>query len=353
MSSFKKLAGVDAHRRRLLFHFGSAAALGAATGLPGVSLAQASAPAREAATLASGSAGYTWALPFVAETGGYWQARNVDLKVLDFPTGRDSMQALLAGSANFSTTTDTPVVFAVLQGLKPQILANFSRYSHDMKIVARQGSGIDAKTPASLKGKRVGTPAGTSGQYALARYLDYAGLAGSDITQVNLAPTDLIGALVRGDIDAFSWTAQAGNAALRQSQGTAYFLTQDGYEKFFRSHQLLLVNQDTLQNRQALVRQAIAALLDAEKRIAEDPDWAELIAARIRSTPAEVKAATSVFEFKLGFDDSFVDDLVKQAQWAIDAKLVPAPRQDLRTLFRAAIQAAPLAAAAPDRVRLA
>jgi sulfonate transport system substrate-binding protein len=349
MSSYKKLASIDTARRRLLFHIGAVAAAGAAGALPGVTLAQ----SREQATLASGSAGYTWALPFVAESAGYWKARNVDLKVLDFPTGRDSMQALLADSANFSTTTDTPVVFAVLQGLKPGILANFSRYSYDMKIVARDGSGIAADKPASLKGKKVGTPAGTSGQYALAKYLEFAQLSASDITQVNLAPTDLIGALVRGDIDAFSWTAQAGNAALRQSGGKAYFLTQDGYEKYFRSHQLLLVNQNTLDSRQALVKDAIGALLDAERRIAEDPAWPELIAARIRSTPAEVKQATSVFEFKVGFDDSFIDDLVNQAKWAIDAKLAPAPAGDLRALFRAAIKDAPLSAAAPDRVKLA
>lgn len=349
MSSFKKLATIDTARRRLLFNIGVAATAGVAgVSLPRAVLAQ----AREQAVLASGSAGYTWALPFVAESAGYWKDRNVDLKVLDFPTGRDSMQALLAGSANFSTTTDTPFVFAVLQGLKPGVLANFSRYSYDMKIAAREGSGIKADDPASLKGKKVGTPAGTSGQYALARYLDFAGLGQRDVTQVNLAPTDLIGALVRGDIDAFSWTAQAGNAALRQSGGKAYFLTQTGYEKFFRSHQLLLVNQNTLDNRGPLVRDAIAALLDAEKRIAQDPAWPELIAARIRSTPAEVKQATSVFEFKVGFDDSFIEDLVVQAQWAIDNKLSPKPAGDLRALFRAAIKDAPLAAAAPERVTL-
>ncbi len=43
--------------------------------------------------------------------------------------------ALLAGSADFSTSTDTPFIFAALQGLKPIVLINYSRYSRDMKIV--------------------------------------------------------------------------------------------------------------------------------------------------------------------------------------------------------------------------
>ncbi|CAM3815195.1 ABC transporter substrate-binding protein [Bordetella tumulicola] len=346
MGSSANNTSINLSRRRVL-QFGAAAV--STVALPGLSLAQ----TREQATLASGSAGYTWALPFVAEGAGYWKANNVDLRVLDFPTGRDSMQALLAGSANFSTTTDTPLVFAVLRGLKPSILANFSRYSYDMKIVAREGSGIVADQPASIKGKKIGTPAGTSGQYALAKYLEFAKLSTSDVQQVNLAPTDLIGALVRDDIDAFSWTAVAGKAAIRQSGGKAFVLTQDGYEKFFRSHQLLLVNQNTLETRQPLVKDAIAALLAAERRMAQDPTWPALIASRIRSTPEEVKEATAVFEFKLGFDKSFLDDLVTQAKWAIDAKLAPAPAGDLRALFRAVIETAPLQAAAPDRVTLA
>lgn len=344
----KEALPLDTTRRSLLLRMGAATAVGAAGALPSALWAQ----QREQAVLASGSAGYTWALPFVAENAGYWKKHNVDLRVQDFPTGRDSMQALLAGSAQFSTTTDTPFVFAVLQGLKPRVLVNFSRYSFDMKIVAGERSGIDPNNPASLKGKKIGVPAGTSGQYALAKYLEYAKLEPGDITTVNLAPTDLIGALVRGDIDAFSWTAQAGNAAVRQSGGKVVFLTQTGYDKFFRSHQLLLVNQATIDGRKPLLTDAVQALLDAEKHIHTDANWASVIAPRIRSTAEEIKRDTSTFEFKVEFNNSFLNDLVSQAQWAIDAKLAPRPAGDLRELFRSAIHDATLKSIAPERATL-
>src|ERR1700722_12399582 len=91
-----------------------------------------------AATMAYGSTGYTWSVPMVAEGMGAWQRLGVDLKAIDFPTGRDSMQALLAGSADFSASTDTPLVLAALQGLRPIVLVNYSRYTRDMKIVVRK-----------------------------------------------------------------------------------------------------------------------------------------------------------------------------------------------------------------------
>ena len=263
-----------------------------------------------------------------------------------------TMQALLGSSANFSTTTDTPLVFAVLQGLKPSVLVNFSRYSYDMKIVASERSGIDPKNPASLKGKKIGTPVGTSGQYALAKYLEFAKLSPGDITQINIAASDLVGALVRGDIDAFSWTAQAGNAAIKQSGGKVVFLEQKGFEKFFRSHQLLLVNQATLSSRKPLLADAVNALLDAEKHIHSDSNWPDQIAGRIRSSPQEIRDFTSTFEFKVEFTKSFIDDLVSQAQWAINNKLAPAPKGDLRALFRSVISDETLKSIRPDRVKL-
>lgn len=349
MDSRKRSGGVDQARRRMLQHISILGASSVLGTLPSLGFTK----GLERATLAYGSTGYTWAVPFLAENAELWSKHNVDLKVVDFPSGRDSLQALLANSANFSTSTDTPFVFAILQGLKPLALANYSRYSYDMKIVVNQNSGIRADAPDSLKGKKIGTPPGTSGHYALAKYLEFANLKTSDITQVNLGPADLIGALIRGDIDAFSWTAQAGNAAVKQSGGKVFFMTQDGYEKHFRSHQLLLTNHSTYNERKPLLDSAVAALLDAEKRIASDPAWPSLIAARVRSTPEEIKSFTSTYEFELLFDDSFVNDLVSQAEWAIGAGLVAEPKQDLRTVFRAAIADQPLKALAPSLVTLA
>ena len=334
--------------RRRLVQVGALAAATLLVGQP-----RRSAAAALQGTLAYGSTGYTWAVPFVAEVGGYWQQQGLALKSLEFPTGRDAMQALLAGSANFSTTTDTPLVLAVLRGIKPRVLVNFSRYSYDMKIVAGERSGIDPDVPASLKGRKVGTPAGTSGQYALARYLAFAGLQRGDVTEVHLAPGDLIGALSRGDIDAFSWTAQAAQAALRQTGGKARLLRQDGYETFFRSHQLLLVNDATFEKQQPLVDAVVRALLEAEQRIAADPAWPELISPRLRISADEIRqATTSVFEFQSRFDEAFLDDLVTHARWAIEAGLSKAPDGDLRALFRSVLVEAPLKAVAPGRVTL-
>jgi sulfonate transport system substrate-binding protein len=324
----------------------------AASGLASLSGARSASAQQMKATLAYGSTGYTWAVTFVAEALGTWKNAGVDLSVVDFPTGRESMQALLAGSAEFSASTDTPFIFAALQGLKPLILVNYSRYSRDMKIVVRKEGGIDPMTPASLKGKKIATRVGTSGQYMLAKYLEMAGLSIKDVTVIDMSPNDMTIATVRGDVDGFSWTSQAAVVADRQAPGKVAVMTQEGLEKHFQSHQLLLTSERVVREKPQLAAAAVKALFDAEARMASDPNWAALIAARVRTTPQEITAATKDFEFKIGFDERFIDDLVAQAEWAIAAGLSKKPEGDLRALLRSLVYTGPVKAAHPERVTI-
>ncbi|QND71411.1 ABC transporter substrate-binding protein [Tardiphaga robiniae] len=332
-------------RRNLLIGAGATAATGL-LGTPAI------AQARSKAVLAYGSTGYTWALPYVAEAAGLWEKANVDLTTSSFETGRDAMQALLSGSADFSASTDTPLVFAALTGLRPVAVINYSRYSRDMKLAVRKGGVIDPKNPASLKGRKIATRIGTSGQFFLAKYLELAGLKLQDVTVIDLAPNNMTTALARGDIDGFAWTSQTVGVAQKQSNGQVDEMTLDGIEKYFQSHQLLLTTERVLKDKPNLVDTAVKVFLQAEARIASDKNWPQIIADRIKTPAGDITEATSTFTFKLTFDDRFVDDLVSQAQWAIDAGLAKPPKGELRPLLRNLVVDAPVKAAQPGRVTL-
>ena len=333
-------------RRRMLQGIGGAAL---APALPFAALAA----DKLKASFAYGSIGYIWSVAHIAQNTGAWKQAGVELETIDFPTGRAAMQALLAGSADFATATDTPVVFAALRGLKPIVLASYSRYSFDMMVTVRKDRGIDAATPASLKGKRIGTTLGTSGQYMLDRYLEMAGLKMSDIELINMKPADLVTATAKGELDGFSWTSRAARLAAAQSKGMTTTMVQDGLEKLFQSHQLLLTNEKVVKERPQLLQPAVQAMLAAENYINKNPNWPNLVTERTRTSADEISKSTSVYEFQVRFDQRFLDDLVAEAQWAIRSKLVPSPGGDLKALMRSVIHDAPLKALRPDRATLA
>jgi ABC-type nitrate/sulfonate/bicarbonate transport system substrate-binding protein len=332
-------------RRQLLQGFAAASILPLAP-------ASLRAQERQTATMAYGSTGYTWSTTFLAEAIDSWKDNGVDLKAVDFPTGRDSMQALLAGSAQFSTATETPLIFAAMRGLRPIIVVDYSRYSRDMKIVVRKDRGIDPQRPASLKGKTIATQVGTSGQYMLARYAEMAGISIKDVTIVDMSPTNMIAATNRGDVDGFSWTREAAITAERQSGDKVTVMTQEGLDRFFRSHELLLTTEAVIKAQPKLVDAAVKALLAAQDYMKGHSNWPELIAKRTGDTPDEVRDGTSSFEFKIEFNDRLLDDLVTEANWAIDSGLMKAPNGDLRKLFRGLIYEGPLKSIRPDLVTI-
>lgn len=304
------------------------------------------------ATFAYGSIGYIWSVIHIAQKTAAWKAAGLDLETIDFPSGRAAMQALLAGSADFATATDTPVVFAALRGLKPVVLASYSRYSLDMKVTVRKDRGIDPATPASLKGKRIGTLLGTSGQYMLDRYLEMAGLKMADIEVINMKPADLVTAAATGELDGFAWTSRAARLAAKQSNGKTTTMDQDGFEKYFQSHQLLLTNETVVKERPEVLKPAVQAILAAEDYMNKNANWPEQITERTKTPVEEINKSISAYEFQVRFDQRFLDDLVAEAEWAINNKLVPSPGGDLRALLRGVVHDAPLKALRPDRVTI-
>jgi sulfonate transport system substrate-binding protein len=170
---------------------------------------------------------------------------------------------------------------------------------------------------------------------------------------LDMSPDDMTVSLVRGEIDGFSWTAQAANVAERQSGGKVTPMIQDGLERFFQSHELLLTTERVLKEKPALARAAAAAMFAAEDYVGSHPDWVEIVAKRTLATPAEVQVATSVYDFTVRFDDRFLQDLVSQAEWAITSGLARQPKQDLATLFRSLIDTGAVKAIRPDRVTMA
>ena len=304
------------------------------------------------ATFAYGSIGYIWSVVHIAQKTDAWKVAGLDLESIDFPTGRAAMQALLAGSADFATATDTPVVFAALRGLRPIVLASYSRYSLDMKVTVRKDRGIDPAMPASLKGKRIGTTLGTSGQYMLDRYLEMAGLTMSDIEVINMKPADLVTSTATGELDGFAWTSRAARLADKQSEGMTATMVQDGFEQYFQSHQLLLTNETVVNERPEVLQPAVAAMLAAEDYIGNNPDWPELITERTRTPADEIRKAISAYEFQVRFDQRFLDDMVAEAEWAIRSGQVPSPGGDLKALMRGLVHDAPLKGLRPDRVTI-
>ncbi|QRF61592.1 ABC transporter substrate-binding protein [Variovorax paradoxus] len=297
------------------------------------------------------SQGFSWAIPYLVSSRNLWKNHGIEATTLQFTSGRLAFDAAVAGKAQFATATDSVIGLAGANGVRAVIVAEFSRLSSGMVVAARSDRGI--ASGAQLKGKRVATTVGTSGHYFLSRFLSLHGLALKDVTLVNLRGPDAVTAIAKGDIDAFAWGWDAGQKAIADSGGKVRVLDDTGLEKVFLSHYVLTASESLVQSRPRLVEAAVRSLLDAEAFYrAHTAEAIALVAERTKATVETTKAGLETVSVGVRLDERLLDDLVLNAQWAVEAGLATPPKEDLRALYRKLIYADALKAAAPDRVRL-
>lgn len=165
---------------------------------------------------------------------------NVTINLSEWASGVDQDTAFAANEIDFSSMGNLPAVTGAANGYGTKIIAVNLMYNHDYVLVARKDAGV--KTAADLKGKKVGTYLGTVTHYAVAKYLESAGLSLNDVDLLNVQQ-EAANSLRSGDIDA----AVLGNIQAHQLQdeGTVTILDENqtpiynyvvGREAFFKKY---------------------------------------------------------------------------------------------------------------------
>ncbi|MCP5118860.1 MAG: ABC transporter substrate-binding protein, partial [bacterium] len=140
-------------------------------------------------------------VPFlVAEEEDFWGREGLNVSHIDAVTGPFALDALLSGSAHFSTVGETPLANAAFLDHDLVIVATFASSGEHIRLIARRDRGITR--PSGLRGKKIGVSFGTGQEFYLDRFLEQNGLSRGDIQAINILPHAIVGPLARGDLDA-------------------------------------------------------------------------------------------------------------------------------------------------------
>lgn len=268
----------------------------------------------------------------------------LDVKATSFPTGREALEAMLGGQADFAAAAELPAVVGAMRGQKFRILAILSRYKANRILTTTK---LSLKSAADLAGHKVATTVGTNSDFALAFELKKAGVKAE---VVNVSPPDTVPALARGDVDAAltfpSFTDQA-----KRVLGGRYgeMMTPD-----YVTHLVLLGSTDVFEKRPQVVAAFLAGIMKADAEIAADPTAAQQSVVRVTGgiLKAEaVKANWPDYDYRTGLDAPLLSLMVEEGQWVKERGLIKNV-EPTEALFRSFIAEAPLKAIAPDRVKL-
>lgn len=249
---------------------------------------------------------------YIAGIKNYFKEEGLEVEEKMFSSGRDALQALSAGQAQFQSGAETPVVHAIVQGSDIVTIASISE-NHEAGFIARLDHGVNK--PEDLKGKKIATAAGTNSDYFMYELFKKYNIKSSDVQITNMKDPDMKVALINGDIDAyFSREPHLYYAKKELAEKAKVFEAGELYS----GRQLVNMNRDYVTKNPEVVRKIIRALLKAEEFIQKNPDEAKkLVAQKLKIDVKDIGELWKDITFKIELDKELPAILSKIGAWSM------------------------------------
>ena len=252
------------------------------------------------------------ALPAVALLRNHFEEEGVRVRLEVFDSGRAALTEMLAGKLDFAVSAETPILRAVLAGKKPLIVATVGTRRGSVALIGRKDRGIF--TPDDLAGKTVGVVQNTSTEFFLDRFFTANGVPWYRVTEKYMSPTDLLTAILQGQVDAASlWQPHVRFIQDRLGDEASVFdgdvlyiesMHLSGREEFIRDHP-----EATRAVLRALARAEHDALGAGDRLIAD-------VATALQLNPADTREIWDDLSLAASLDQALISLLDEQAEWA-------------------------------------
>ncbi|SIS23756.1 ABC transporter substrate-binding protein [Williamsia sterculiae] len=260
----------------------------------------------------------SWAqIPVAADTG-LFDKQGVKVKVVNFSSGVEALQAMSAGQVDITTAADVPTAAALTHAPSLRIVGDGSRWQGS-KIVARRDAGISSVS--DLAHKSIGTPLGTSAAYYISNALATEHV---DARLVQVSPSAMVTAIGQRNVDAISIFQPYQAQAITALGGDAIELTGGTYSQ----HSLFLSSESAISSKKEAITKFFAAVRDAGTALSSGSSDAVTAVAKATQLDAGLlRSVLSEFDFTLQLDPGLATSLQDLAEWArsegnIDAKAV-------------------------------
>jgi NitT/TauT family transport system substrate-binding protein len=282
-------------------------------------------------------------LTIIAQSKGFFEKHGLDISVSNFTSGKQCLDTVVGGGAEFATTAEAPITAAAMANQKIADVAGME-YSDD-KTLTLKSSGINS--PADLKGKKIAYAAGTGSEVYTAELLKRAGLTAKDVTLINLKPQDMLPAMAAGSIDAFdTWEPYIANGRKALGDKVKPLDTQGVYAETFN----IVVMQSYLESNPDAVNNFLAALIESETWMKQNESEAiDIIAKAVGMNRDDLKGIWSDYVFHVGLGKKQMDALTMHAQWRLDSNNHP-PGATVIPDFAKTVFLAPLRTLDPSRI---
>lgn len=257
-------------------------------------------------------------LVYVAQDQGMFADNGLQVTLREYDTGVAALEAVLAGEADVAAgTAEFPLVGQAFGGTPVSAIATIDRPEF-IYLVGRKDREIEE--PSDLKGKRVGSVAGSIAQFYLGRFLELHNMATEDVTFVDLrTPDEWRAAITNGDVDAVVLAQPEASVVGKSLADNATFLSVQASQP---AYTLAICTNAWAANNQESASGFLAALSDAEAFVGENPAQARaILQEQLGLDSAYMDLVWTQNTFALSLDQSLILAMEDEARWMIRNKI--------------------------------
>jgi len=256
----------------------------------------------------------TGALVYVAEDQGFFEKNGLEMTIKGYGSGKACADTLIAGEADISTSADNVFVSNSFKHADLRILGTVAT-KQVKELVARKDKGIT--TINDLIGKKVGVTKRSGAEFQLGVFLTFNGISREDIELVDLKPSEMMGAISNGDVDAvFVWDPYLYNIKKELYENA---ISWHGGEDFYF---VLLTKEDWIENNSAAVERFMKSMLEAEDYIKDNSEEAKEFAKdRFNYESDYMDYSWPKQEFAVILEQTMLIAFEDKARWRIKEKL--------------------------------
>lgn len=258
-------------------------------------------------------------VPFqVAKAKGFFKDEGLDAEITVFTTGATATEAFRAGRGDFISAGDLPSAAMWKTGN----VIGVAPMSSDTDIFGIVGK-RNINSPSDMRGRKVATRTGSTGEFLLYRYLATGGMSPSDVTIVDLAPPEMVLALVHGDIDAFAWLAPFTTRAV--STGSNLKLITSAKD-LANNRIILSVTKSFAEQNPDLVRKTLRATDRAVQFVRSNPEEATKIwASAVQGDVNQSLPVVRMINYDMTLDSGFINDMNELAKFMVQKGALKEP----------------------------
>ena len=240
-------------------------------------------------------------LIYVAQNQHFFQQNGINFVIKTFETSTEADNAVLTSQADLATSGEYTEVTNAFANDNISVIANIDKYQ-GVYLIANKGHGIESVT--DLVGKTIGVVFQSLKEYYLGSFLDVNGLSLSNVTLVNVQPSQWVSSIANGTVDAVvvsqNYISQVqaalpNNTIVWQVQGE-----QLAYALIYGQTSWITQNSD-------LVNRFLKSLVEAQNFVIQNPTSAKaVLQTRFNYTAAYLAQDWPNHQFSLSLDDSLI-----------------------------------------------